>query len=216
MLRTGKVLILMYHINGWTCCDFVEELDTGVTVMPEVETVFYQYIDRGIVDLDKFSTYIERKYPKIKDLWLSQNFFLEDTVEKLRAFYDKFLFRSLVIETEQSGMPLEDFTTVVPPPDGLIAFLDGDRCPYDQLAGHKSDSFYGWLKKGRNFDPESAWYKLCYMYALKPAMVVRSDEFIGDGATYSIALPEPDLSLDLLLDPSPSIHCTGRPAYEQL
>lgn len=65
----------MYHINGWTCMDtFEKELEAGVTVMPEVETVFYQYIDRG-VDITEFSTYIERKYPNIKDLWLSQNFF---------------------------------------------------------------------------------------------------------------------------------------------
>lgn len=195
----------MYHINGWLCCNFVEkELEIGITVMPDVETVFYQYIDRGITDLDEFSTYIECKYPKIKDLWISQNFFLHNTKGKLRAFYDKFRFRSLVIETEQAGMPLEDFATVVPPPDGLIAFRDGDRCPFNQLPGHNSDTFYGWLKKGCNFNPQSPWYKLCYMYALEPAMVVRSNEFIGESATYSIALPEPDLSLDLLLDPSSS------------
>lgn len=194
----------MYHINGWTCMDtFEKELEAGVTVMPEVETVFYQYIDRG-VDITEFSTYIERKYPNIKDLWLSQNFFSHyDSKSKLLLdFYNKFKFRSLVIESEQGGMPLEDFVDVVPPPKGLIAFRDGDRCPYDQLPGYNSDCFYGWLKKGSNFNPESPWYKLCYMYALEPTMVFRSDAFIGYGTEYSIALPEPDLSLDLLMNPT--------------
>ena len=197
----------MYHINGWTTGwfkDELEQLKEGIGIMPEVETVFYQQIDRG-VDLEEFQDYIALKYPKIKDLWISQNFFLGEYT-KLRAFYDQFKFRSLVIETDQSGMPLEDFATVVPHPDGLVAFMDGDRCPFNQLPGYESDISYGWAKLGRNFNRDAPWYRLCYLYALEPELVIRPDSFIGDYATYQIELPEPDLTMEWLSTASDPIY----------
>ena len=137
----------MFHNNGWKwMCQIVEELETGVVVMPEVETVFYEYIDRGI-DVDVFARYLKVKYPKIRDLWINQNY-MYPTNGDLRALYDMFNFRSFVIEANQCGLPLEDFSSLAAPKDGLIALWDSSRKK-------------GILKLGDSLNIKDQWYKLC-------------------------------------------------------
>lgn len=173
--------------RGWVWwCNIQKEMEEGIVPEPEIETVIFEYIDRGIRDFQVFAEYIREKYPNIRDLWVDQNYIGNGS---LVDFYKSFGFRSMVIEVNQGGLPYKDMKEIDPPRDGLISLCE-DHSDFYSNYSEKQHA----LKLGVDLDVDAHWYKFCMMYAgidtrceSKPVL---SEEHIGSGE-YKSALPLP-------------------------
>lgn len=178
----------MFKARGWVSpWDLKEEQEQGLEPEPAVTTVIFQEIDRGI-ELPNFSDYIAKKYPNIRDLWITQNWITGQV--HLREFYNRFKFRSFVVEVSQSGIHYEQFEDAQPPQDGLLALYDPDREREPTGYGFMSDG-PGFIRLGKDFDPNSDWYIFCYMYAYTMDMPMTKEHNGNSCGDYRCELPEP-------------------------
>lgn len=145
-------------------CYYYHLITQDCDAKPSVESAVFQYIDRGIDDLEEFAEVLEEDYPNLKDLWLTQNWIGDGNLLKFYQTMRARGLRSMVIEVSQSDLPHELFHDIEPPADGLIALHDPDR--FDHI-----------VKLGADLDTSADWYNFCHMYAFTRTGINSAAEF---------------------------------------
>ena len=145
----NKIAVVDYIFFGQIVKDFD---DNNINVDTTKTMVFFEYIDRGINDVKKFKEYVEKRFPNVKDLIVTNNFmYIRDNTDyTLDHLYKDLELRSLCIICHQGGYP-KPLITPSEVKDGIVIFVVTDI-----------QEQYGESVVGDSFNEETIWYEHIY------------------------------------------------------
>lgn len=114
--------------------------------------VFFKYIDRGINDVKVFKEYIQKYFPDVKDIIVTNNYvYISDNIEyTFDDLYRDLGLRSLCVICHQCGHPKIKLSPNEMN-DGIMLFV---VCDIQEQSGESV--------VGDTFDEKSDWYEYIY------------------------------------------------------
>jgi hypothetical protein len=137
--------------EGWVAPPDLDMVEKAIPE-PNVTTVIFQYIDRGIDNFEIFGDFIQKKYPNLLNLWVDQNYTGIDSNGEMRQMYERLKLNSLVLGVSQNGIDYSQWQDVVPSETGLIyLFSRDDETDFTTI--------------GKQLQTDAEWYVFCCMFA---------------------------------------------------
>jgi len=146
----------MHTVDDIFFQEIQDEVEKGVQIVSYDTSVFFNYIDRGIMNLRVFMGYLEKAFPNLMDLIVINNYLHltgkhipeEDMNFGFADLYKRLKLRSMIILCYQSSIP--DIKPDYIAPDGLIL-------GYTAEENKKHISYQKY--RGKDFDENAGWHR---------------------------------------------------------